>query len=417
MNKTKKSKTIRKSENGQAIVLMMLFITAMLAIAGLAVDGGRAYYSQRTAQNAADNAALAAAWAACSGGNVNNIAFASALSNEYDNDGSTNTVTVNRPPSSGPNVGDNEYIEVIINSVEEAGFSQLVFSGTLESTVRAVGRCSLASGPVGSGYALIALDPNLDRAFHGHGKSNTIVDGGGIFINSDDDDRALWAHQDSHLTVLDGSDVVGAYQIADNGTITIIPTTGAIPMSDPLAALPPPTNPGGTCNNYSISGTDIETIDPGLYCKIQVTGNAELTMNSGIYYIDSGDFKVEGNAILNGDEVMIYLNDGKFELKGTGGVDLTPPSTGLYAGMVLFMDQANDDDVKIEAKGPVSIAGTIYAAASHLALKADVDTMVLDAQIIVNDIRTDGDGDIEINYLAENVYGGGANISIVELAE
>ena len=41
----------------------------------------------------------AAAYAACSGGNVNNAAFASALINEYNNDGSTNTVQVNRPPS------------------------------------------------------------------------------------------------------------------------------------------------------------------------------------------------------------------------------------------------------------------------------------------------------------------------------
>lgn len=52
---------IAPAERGQAIVLMVLLFIALLGIVALAVDGGRLYLERRSAQNAADNAALAGA--------------------------------------------------------------------------------------------------------------------------------------------------------------------------------------------------------------------------------------------------------------------------------------------------------------------------------------------------------------------
>ena len=45
------------SERGQAIVLIAAAIVALIAITGLAVDGGLAFADRRQAQNAADSAA------------------------------------------------------------------------------------------------------------------------------------------------------------------------------------------------------------------------------------------------------------------------------------------------------------------------------------------------------------------------
>ncbi len=50
----------RSAESGQAIVLMALAMIALLAFTALAIDGGRLFTVRRTAQNAADMAALAA---------------------------------------------------------------------------------------------------------------------------------------------------------------------------------------------------------------------------------------------------------------------------------------------------------------------------------------------------------------------
>ncbi len=52
-------------ESGQAIVLVALLMVALLAGAGLAIDGGGLYFLYRDARNATDSAALAAAYTLC----------------------------------------------------------------------------------------------------------------------------------------------------------------------------------------------------------------------------------------------------------------------------------------------------------------------------------------------------------------
>jgi hypothetical protein len=51
---------IRRAERGAALILIALSMTAVMATAGLIVDGGNAFAQRRQMQNAADSAALAA---------------------------------------------------------------------------------------------------------------------------------------------------------------------------------------------------------------------------------------------------------------------------------------------------------------------------------------------------------------------
>src|SRR5512140_2290722 len=55
------------SERGQALILVALGAIALFAIAGLAIDGSHMYSDRRHAQNAADTAALAGAYAKATG--------------------------------------------------------------------------------------------------------------------------------------------------------------------------------------------------------------------------------------------------------------------------------------------------------------------------------------------------------------
>ena len=54
-------------EHGQMIVLFALCLVAIIAVAGLLIDGGLAWSNRRQAQAAADTAALAAAKAIVAG--------------------------------------------------------------------------------------------------------------------------------------------------------------------------------------------------------------------------------------------------------------------------------------------------------------------------------------------------------------
>src|SRR5215510_3122284 len=110
-------KPYKKSERGQALIIIGVALVVLAGIIGLVIDGGNVFLDRRTAQNAADSAALASALARVRGGqNPTAVALHSAAQNGYDNDGLVNTVTVHIPPISGPNAGNVEYIQVVIVS-------------------------------------------------------------------------------------------------------------------------------------------------------------------------------------------------------------------------------------------------------------------------------------------------------------
>ena len=104
-------------ENGQILMIGALMATALLGLVGLIVDGGLLYAERRQAQNAADQAALAAAFEMRYGGSDEDAiaaAFENAAANNYDNNGSDNTVTVNIPATQGEYASEDRSIEVII---------------------------------------------------------------------------------------------------------------------------------------------------------------------------------------------------------------------------------------------------------------------------------------------------------------
>ena len=57
-----------RSNRGQALVLLSLFLVALLALVGIGVDGGSLYLHRRGMQNGADAAALAGARVMAEGG-------------------------------------------------------------------------------------------------------------------------------------------------------------------------------------------------------------------------------------------------------------------------------------------------------------------------------------------------------------
>jgi len=90
----------KKSEKGQALILIALAIVGLVGLTALAVDGGVAYSDRRQAQNAADAAALAAAREMARGGSttsITDVALSLAAMNGYS--GGKAFVSVNSPPS------------------------------------------------------------------------------------------------------------------------------------------------------------------------------------------------------------------------------------------------------------------------------------------------------------------------------
>ncbi len=105
----------KSSEKGQVLILIAFAMIGLVGFSALAIDGGRTLSDRRHAQNAADNAALAAALAKVRGQNYTTAANARATSNGFDG-GAASDIVVNCHPLSGPYAGNSEYIQVIITS-------------------------------------------------------------------------------------------------------------------------------------------------------------------------------------------------------------------------------------------------------------------------------------------------------------
>jgi hypothetical protein len=137
---------------GQAIILVAISMIALLAIVGLAIDGGRLLLLKRNSQNANDAAVLAATFALCTGGTetqIVNAGLSAAAANGFTNGEESTTVTVDPDPAGlDEDICSECTVEVIITRDIEPYFIQLVYSGPLEVTTRAVGSCKPNSVPI-----------------------------------------------------------------------------------------------------------------------------------------------------------------------------------------------------------------------------------------------------------------------------
>src|SRR5262249_4613288 len=142
---------------------------------------------------------------------------------------------------------------------------------------------------------------------------------------------------------------------------------GVTPASDPYANVPDPSFSG--CNQNNFSSHDTITINPGVYCGgIQLNAGANVTLNPGTYYIDRGTLQVNGSATLTGNGVTLVFtsstgsNYATATINGDASVNLTAPSSGPTAGIVMFGDRHMPVDTTFKFNGGSSqnFTGAIY---------------------------------------------------------
>ncbi len=255
---------------------------------------------------------------------------------------------------------------------------------------------SASTGTITVGQSIIVLDLSAGGALSLSGNASIKLSGG-VFVDSSSS-SALSASGNAEIkaTVID---VHGGAQKSGNASFSPAPTTGALALADPLASLAEPSTSGLT--NYgseSLSGNSSATIKPGMYSAISASGNASLTLCSGLYIIEGGGFSISGNASVSGSGVTIVSAGSKYPssggtygsitLSGNGSYNLSPPTTGTYAGIVIF--QSRDNTKALTISGNASgMSGTIYAPAAQLAESGNAQ---LNASIDVDTLSISGNG-------------------------
>jgi hypothetical protein len=428
-DKLMNKKLIPERLPGQSILLVAVLIVILLGFTALAIDGGALFLTQRQNQNAADAALVASTYVLCTGGDSAAITMAGLLAaqnNDYNNDGTTNTVTINNPPASGTFAGNNEYVEVIVWADAPTNIIQLVFSGATEVTSRAVGHCRIVGAPF-DGAAIVSLAGNECRAIETSGSANLTTVFSGIFSNSNQCSgpcSAAYFGGSSSATIDDpGVETVGC--IDESGNLTGTQTTGLPPASDPFATIPPPDD---ACIGAKSSYSDgAGTITPGHYSQIKITGGTHV-MQPGIYCIDSGSHNkgidVTGGQLI-GEGVVIYFKSGAVSITGNGNHELLAPSldssnpaycnpatdpfgTCDWAGLLIWVSADNfpysQSEQKFTGGSGSQFEGTIYAPVNKCTVTGNGSTLALDTQLICYMVEVNGSGDVWIEFEPNDVY-------------
>ncbi|HEX7235150.1 MAG TPA: pilus assembly protein TadG-related protein, partial [Nitrosospira sp.] len=242
-------------ENGQALIIIVLAIVGLAGVAGLVIDGGNAFLDRRNAQNAADSAALAAALTrvrGTAGQSLSGAALASAAQNGYDNNGTSNIVEVHQPPVSGPYQDNAEYVQVIITSNVKTYFARVLGRQQLTNRVEATARTKTPEvREILNGQAVISLAPfsdcNNQKAFWVHGEATLDITGGGVFVNSSNNQCAFLQQGSGSIRIRDNHqiNVVGAASIQKPQLLTPGVTVGVASTSYPPAFFLPKFGCGG----------------------------------------------------------------------------------------------------------------------------------------------------------------------------
>jgi hypothetical protein len=263
--------------------------------------------------------------------------------------------------------------------------STLTFTPNLNGTYQVILTVTDAAGGRGTTTSTIVVAPSifvLNSSASGAltVSGNASINIPGQIVVDSSSSSALKASGNAQVagTVID---VQGGFQTSGNATITSAPTTG-VSLPDPFAALAGPSTTG--LNSYGaerLSGNSSGTICPGIYSQITVSGNASLTLNPGVYIIEGGGLTVTGNASISGSGVMIYNagsnypssggNFGGVTFTGNGTFSLSGPTTGAYAGVLIFQSRQNTRALSFSGNAMAGMTGTIYAANASLSMSGN----------------------------------------------
>ncbi len=139
-------------------------------------------------------------------------------------------------------------------------------------------------------------------------------------------------------------------------------------LLDPLRFLPAPdTSTLADMDDCPNDGTGVRVCQPGIYDDpfppaLGGGGVKDFQLRPGIYVLRAG-MKVTNGSIV-GSDVMIYNEIGDVKVTGAD-LDLVPPASGTYSGILFFQARTNSAEFQIVGNAQLaSLIGTIYAPAS-----------------------------------------------------
>ena len=392
------SRFLRNRDAGVAPMLALLALP-LFGFVGAAIDFSRAASVRTSMQAALDASALIMAKSAKNA----DATVLNADATQYFNANFQNSEIQNLNTSAA-------------TSSTSSGYSAtLAASGSIKSKFMGLfgfANLNVAVHSTATSYAdglgcVLSLNAHASGAVTGQGSTNVVLNGCSMYDNSDHA-TAMVAGGTAHLTALSVG-VVGNLTGTENITTTAGIRTGVAPIVDPYAYHSFPAFGGCTENNFN--GKNTITINPGVYCGgISINAGAVVTLNPGIYYLDGGNLSVNGGGTLQGTGVTLVFtsqNRNGFataSINGNATVNLTPPTTGGTAGIVVFGDRRMPvgTDFKFNGGANQYLGGAIYVPKGAVSFAGGMGTSTNCTQLIGDTVTFTGNSKFALNC---NGYG------------
>ena len=387
-------------QSGGYLIVAGLTLPVVLGFVSLGTEAGLWYYKHQAMQSAADSGALAAAvdyYYLESNDGVLKVQAQSVIARYGFIDGANGvTVTVNRPPSSGSYTGTAGAVEVIVSQPQAGRLSALWHSQSVTISARAV-----AMGTGGSG-CVFALNRSTSKATDLQGTADVALRGCSL-IDDSNDGMSLNVGGSATLSALSVSTSGGV-----SGTTNITTTNGIAtwqpPLNDPYSGTSYPSFSG--CGQHNFSARAAVTIDPGVYCGgMTLNAGANVTLNPGIYYLDQGNLQVNGGASMSGSGVTLVFtssnghNYADATINGGATIDLSAPSSGPTAGIVMFGDASMTAGTSFKFEGGATqiLKGAVYLPEGAVSFAGGANTTTGCTQLIADTVTFVGNSNFAIN--------------------
>jgi len=395
-----------RDRTGGIFVFAAIAAPVMIGAAGLSVDIGLWYANKRLAQSAVDSAALAGAleYRRSNGvtASIINVVNADALINGFS---AANGDTIVVDASTSPRVA------VTITRTVPGLLSRVLFTEIINVQARAVARADV------NDTCIWSLNPTDEKTIEVSGAADVDL-GCGMLANTDDPDGI---HKEgSGCLAASEYKVAGGYDDSSNSGCDLdpVPETGIAPADDPLASLPSPsyTNCVGGGPPVNLNGSANYTVMPGVHCtNINVSTSGIVTFLPGIHIFDGAKLNINGSANVEGTEVSFYWSEDSAEsdgidIRGGATVTLSSPTSGVYAGVLVYQDRNTTTDVVLKLNGgsTMSLDGIIYAPVNAVEFTGGSASDSSSIMVIADTVKLGGGGatflgDFDTSTIMNNV--------------
>jgi len=178
------------------------------------------------------------------------------------------------------------------------------------------------------------------------------------------------------------------------------PGTYETRLLDPLRFLPVPDTSTLVARTNCPVESGVRVCQPGIYAMefppaVGGGGVKDFELRPGVYVLRAG-MKVTNGSII-GSDVLIYNETGNVKVTGAD-LDLSPPSSGAYSGIMFFQARSNAAQFEIVGNAQLaSLIGTIYAPASSNVVLGGGGGELRVGRVIGQNLETSGGGTVIVD--------------------